>query len=57
MSEPSADWRASLDEWDLLSVAHTAVELYDNYGDANDVLSTSQIETIERIRPFLESEM
>lgn len=54
MSEPSGDWRASLCEWDLLSIARTAVELYDNYGDLNDVLSTSQVETIERVRPLLD---
>lgn len=54
MSEPSEDWRASLSEWDLMSIAHTAVELYDNYGDQNDVLSTSQVETVERVRPLLD---
>ncbi|MFF4409477.1 hypothetical protein [Streptomyces sp. NPDC001404] len=50
MIAPSKEWRESLGEWDLLSIARTAIELYDNYGDANDVLSSSQVETLERMR-------
>ncbi|MFF8994489.1 hypothetical protein ACF09H_32105 [Streptomyces sp. NPDC014983] len=53
MSDLSNEWRDSLDEWDLLCLASTAVELYDNYGDVNDVLSLSQIETLERVRPLV----
>ncbi|MEV7157246.1 hypothetical protein AB0N77_21900 [Streptomyces misionensis] len=53
MSDLSSEWRDSLDEWDLHCLASTAVELYDNYGDGNDVLSLSQIETLERVRPLV----
>lgn len=48
------EWRDSLSEWELLSIARTAIELFDNYGDTNDVLSESQTETIERARGLID---
>lgn len=54
MTAPSKEWRESLSEWDLLSIARTAIELYDNYADTNDVLSSSQVETLERMRALLD---
>ncbi|TLQ39451.1 hypothetical protein [Streptomyces marianii] len=53
---PSKEWRESLSEWDLLSIARTAMELYDNYGDVDDVLSSSQVETLERVRVLLDAD-
>lgn len=53
MTAPS-EWRNSFNEWDLRGIARTAVELYDNYGDPNDVLSSSQVEVVERARVLFE---
>ncbi|MFE0369554.1 hypothetical protein ACFW6N_21835 [Streptomyces cyaneofuscatus] len=57
MTALSTEWRDSFSEWDLRGIARTAVELYDNYGDTNDVLSSSQVEVLERARLLFEAEM
>jgi hypothetical protein len=45
--------KLQLDPWDLRSIARTAVELFDTYGDRGDVLSTSQVEVLERVRALI----
>lgn len=42
-----------IDPWDMRSAMRTAIELYDTYGDPEDILSSSQVETLNRLRPDL----
>ncbi|MEU0665243.1 hypothetical protein ABZ508_13685 [Streptomyces lavendulocolor] len=39
---------------DLRLLIAAAVVLYDRYGDGHDVMSTSQVEVLERLRPLTE---
>ncbi|MEU7320921.1 hypothetical protein AB0465_14015 [Streptomyces griseoviridis] len=50
MSTPPPSTEISADE--ALLLITTAVVLYDRYGDGHDVLSSSQVEVVERLRPF-----
>ncbi|MFE2639507.1 hypothetical protein ACFXKF_32895 [Streptomyces scopuliridis] len=40
-----------IDQWDTRSAMRTAIELYDAYGDPDDILSSSQVEALGRLRP------
>lgn len=46
MTEPSVDISAR----DIRLLIVAAVALYDEYGDSHDILSTSQVETLGRLR-------
>jgi hypothetical protein len=52
-SPPSATGVEGVDLWDIRSGLRTAVELHDTYGDADDILSISQVETLGRLRPHV----
>ncbi|MDX3695009.1 hypothetical protein PV726_32665 [Streptomyces europaeiscabiei] len=50
MRTPPPSTEISADDAQLLIT--TAVVLYDRYGDDHDVLSSSQVEVVERLRPI-----
>ncbi|MFE1189933.1 hypothetical protein [[Kitasatospora] papulosa] len=50
MQTPPPSTQISGDDLRLLIAA--AVVLYDRYGDDHDVMSTSQVEVVERLRPL-----
>lgn len=55
-AEPSLLRFDGLDGWDVRSGLRSAVELYEAYGDDEDLLSSSQVDTLQRLSEHFATE-